>query len=271
MALAAFAANSLLCRAALASRSIDSGSFTFVRIAVGAVVLLAIARLRPARGRHAPTAWRATPAVALFVYAFAFSQAYVRLATGAGALLLFGAVQLTMIAAGLRAGERPRHRAWLGIALAVSGLVGLTFPGLHSPDAFGSGLMAIAGLAWGIYSLIGRSALDPVGMTARNFALATPLAALAWAGAASTGSVHAAPRGVLLAAASGALASGVGYAVWYAALRGLTRTRAAVVQLAVPVLAAVAAVLILGEPVALRLALAGVAILGGIAVVLRSQ
>ena len=268
-ALIGFAANSLLCRAALASRSIDAGSFTLVRLAAGAMALAAISRARTPRG-HGGTSM--LPALALFGYAIAFSYAYVRLTTATGALILFGAVQLTMIATGLRAGERPRAIAWLGIALAVSGLVALTLPGLAAPDPLGASLMASAGIAWGVYTLRGRGASDPLAMTGRNFAIATPLATIAWlVSAVATGTTHANLRGLALASASGAIASGVGYSLWYAALAGLTTTRAAVVQLSVPVLAAASAVVLLGEPISVRLALSGVAILGGVALVLRAR
>ena len=267
-ALVGFAANSLLCRAALASRSIDAGSFTLVRLSAGAVALAVIARARGPRG-SAGTSF--VPAAALFVYAMTFSLAYLRLATGTGALILFGAVQLTMIAAGLRAGERPRPAVWFGALVALGGLVALTFPGLASPDPLGASLMGLAGIAWGVYSLRGRGAPDPLAMTARNFALATPFAGLAWIVSETMGIAHADLRGAVLAIASGALASGVGYSLWYAALRGLTATRAAVVQLSVPVLAALSAVAFLGEPISARLALAGAAILGGVAVVLRAR
>jgi drug/metabolite transporter (DMT)-like permease len=267
-ALIGFAANSLLCRAALAPRSIDPGSFTLVRLTAGAVALAVIAR---ARGQRASASKGFVPALALFAYALAFSHAYVRLATGTGALILFGAVQLTMIGAGIRAGERPRPVAWLGLTVAACGLVALTFPGLEAPNTLGAALMAAAGVAWGIYSLRGRGAPDPLAMTARNFALGAPLAAIAWLVSATTGTAHADIRGIALATASGAIASGVGYSLWYAALRGLTTTRAAVVQLSVPVLAAASAVAFLGEPISVRLALSGVSILGGIALVLRAR
>ena len=267
-ALTGFAANSLLCRAALASRSIDAGSFTLVRLAAGAAALGVLSR---ARGQRGPAGTSLVPAAALFTYAIAFSYAYLRLTTGTGALILFGAVQLTMIAAGIKAGERPPFAAWLGLTLAAAGLLALTFPGLSAPDPLGATLMATAGIAWGLYSLRGRGAPDPLAMTARNFALGAPLAALVWVVAATKGNAHADLRGVALAVASGAIASGVGYSLWYAALRGLTTTRAAVVQLSVPVLAAASAVLFLGEPISPRLAWSGAAILGGIALVLRAR
>jgi drug/metabolite transporter (DMT)-like permease len=230
-------------------------------------MLAALVRTGKARGTATT---RVVAAVALFVYALAFSHAYVRLATATGALILFGAVQLTMIAAGLFEGERPKPMAWLGIVTAASGLVALTRPGLRAPDALGSALMGTAGIAWGVYSLLGRSALNPLALTARNFAIGAPLSALSWLVSASSGDIHASFRGIVLAIASGALASGVGYSLWYAALPHLTRTRAAVIQLSVPVLAAASAAAVLGEPVSLRLALSGAIILSGIGLVLRA-
>ncbi len=282
-ALMGFAANSLLCRAALASRSIDPGSFTLLRLGAGAVTLAALSR---GRGQRGPAGTSFVPALALFAYAIAFSHAYVRLTTGTGALILFSAVQLTMVAAGIRAGERPAPAAWVGMLVAACGLVALTLPGLIAPtasaesigpvpfarpDVLGASLMATAGVAWGVYSLRGRGAPDPLAMTARNFAIGAPLAAVAWIAPATMGAVHADLRGAALAVASGAIASAVGYSLWYAALRGMTTTRAAVVQLSVPVLAAASAVAFLGEPISSRLALSGAAILGGIALVLRAR
>jgi drug/metabolite transporter (DMT)-like permease len=256
-ALVGFAANSLLCRAALGDRSIDAASFTAIRLASGALVLAILARGR-ARGAGS---W--TSAAALFLYAAAFSVSYLRLTTATGALILFAAVQATMIAGGIRRGERPRAPEWLGFALAAGGLVVLALPGLAAPDPLGAALMAAAGLGWGIYSLRGRGAARPLAATADNFlrtlAFAAPLAiAIALDG-------HASARGAALAAASGAIASGIGYSLWYAALPHLAATRAALLQLSVPVLAAAGAALVLGEPITARLAAAAAAIVGGIA------
>lgn len=263
LALVAFAANSLFCRAALGAHAIDAGSFTFVRLASGALTLALVLRLRRAPGRAARNL---ASSAALFVYAIAFSVAYLRLPTGTGALVLFGFVQLTMITAALRAGERPRPAVWLAMAVAVAGLVGLTLPGLGAPDPFAAALMALAGIAWGVYSLRGRGATDPLAVTATNFAWALPLAVVAFAIAGATGA-RVTLRGASLAFASGAIASGLGYAIWYAALRHLTATRAAVAQLAVPVIAAAAGAVVLGETVTARLIVSGTAILGGVAFV----
>jgi drug/metabolite transporter (DMT)-like permease len=218
----------------------------------------------PRQGAH--PGWGS--ALALFVYALAFSLAYVRLPAGAGALLMFAAVQLTMIGAGLRAGERPRALEWAGLAAAVFGLVVLTRPGLARPDPVGASLMSGAGVAWGLYSLRGRRSGDPVSANATSFARALPLALGASVVTVLHGTPHLALAGALLALASGALASGLGYVTWYAALRGLSATRAAIVQLSVPPLAAAGGVLVLGEHVSPRLLIGGLLILGGIALAL---
>jgi drug/metabolite transporter (DMT)-like permease len=265
-ALAGFAANSLLCRAALGGGHADAASFTTIRLLSGAVALWALTRRSPAAVARAGR-WDA--AAALFAYAAAFSFAYVRIGAAVGALLAFGAVQATMIAWALRAGERPRPAEWIGIALAVGGVVLLVAGGLSAPDPVGAALMLAAGGAWGVYSLIGRGAVRPLETTAGNFARAVPLTlALSLA---APGAPHASARGVLLACASGAIASGVGYSLWYAALPALTATRAAVVQLSVPVLAAFGAVLLLGESLTLRLGLAAAAILGGVALAIAGR
>jgi len=237
-----------------------------VRLVSGAAVLawLVARRAESGRGRGNWTsgAW-------LFAYAVPFSFAYRTLDAGTGALILFGAVQTTMLAAGLLGGERPRVSQWLGLAVAIGGLVYLLLPGAEAPGAAGFALMATAGAAWGAYSLRGRGARDPLGETAGNFLRSVPLVALVLAAL----SVFHAPRfsteGVALAAASGALASGLGYSIWYAALPGLSAVQAASVQLAVPVLAAVGGVVFMSETVGLRLAVASALILGGVGLSLR--
>lgn len=263
LALAAFAGNSVLCRLALTRTDIDPASFSSIRLASGVVTLWLIVRCRRARPELGGS-W--SSASALFIYAASFSFAYVTLPTGAGALLLFGAVQAMMIGAGLWAGERMSLGQWGGFALALGGLIALLLPGLSSPSLGGSALMVAAGLAWGMYSLQGRHRDDPVAATAGNFLrtlLLTGLMSLAaWPWMRLDGA------GALYAILSGGLASGVGYAVWYAALRGLTATYAATVQLTVPVLAALGGVAFLGEPITLRLVIAAAAILGGVALVL---
>ncbi|CAA9221988.1 MAG: Permease of the drug/metabolite transporter (DMT) superfamily [uncultured Chthoniobacterales bacterium] len=264
----AFASNSLLCRFALRETRIDPASFTAIRIVSGALVLWLIVRLR-AGGTSATRAGSWRSALALFGYAAAFSFAYTSLSAGTGALLLFGAVQATMILWGLGQGEALRRLQVVGLLLAICGLVVLVFPGLAAPPLVPSILMLVAGIAWGIYSLRGKGAADPIAATAGNFLFAVPFATalgavlLPWARIDLAGAVYA-----LL---SGALASGVGYAIWYTALRGLKAASAATVQLSVPVLTAVAGVLLLGEALTLRSILASAAILGGITLVVRSR
>jgi drug/metabolite transporter (DMT)-like permease len=262
-ALTGFAGNSLLCRAALLPGAIDAASFTAVRLVSGALVLALLERATR-RGGRAESAG-STAAVALFAYAAAFSYAYLRLGAGVGALVLFACVQATMVGWGIREGTRPRPAEWAGLALALAGLVLLTLPGADVPDPAGLVLMALAGVAWGIYSLRGRGSRAPLAATASNFARSVPLALAGLALAAVTGPLHATARGAWLAFASGALASGVGYSLWYLALPGLGATRAALVQLVVPVLAAAAGVVLLGERATPRLVLSGALILGGVA------
>lgn len=272
LALLAFAANSLLCRAALGAGAIDAASFTAVRLGSGAMTLAALVALRTQRRSPSRGAW--TPALALFAYAAPFSFAYLRLPTGLGALVLFGAVQATMIGAELARGRRPSRREALGLVLALVGLAALTLPGTSAPDPLGFGLMVLAGAAWGLYSLLGRDRSsrgggtpDPLATTAGNFARSLLFAVLLAPLVVAT-PLHATGKGIALAVSSGALASGVGYALWYAALPALGATRAAIVQLLVPVLAAAAGVLLLGETVSPRLVACGLTILGGVALAL---
>jgi drug/metabolite transporter (DMT)-like permease len=266
LAMLAFAANSLLCRLALAKTSIDPATFTAVRIVSGALVLWLIVRTRGAQLAHAGS-W--TSALALFAYAIAFSLAYVALSAATGALLLFGAVQVTMIGVGLWRGERFRALQWFGFIAALAGLAVLLLPGLTAPPFMGAALMLAAGVAWGVYSLRGKSGGDPTIATAGNFVRAVPAAligsaiALPW--------FHVDAAGLGYAVASGALTSGIGYVIWYSALPALSATLAATVQLSVPVIAAFGGVLVLSEPLTARLALTAVAILGGIALVVRGR
>ena len=263
LALLCFAANSLLCRAALAGGLTDAASFTLVRLASGAVVLALLARVRRSSSPPPSLAWGS--AFALFGYAIGFSLAYVRISAGVGALILFASVQFTMISAGLLGGERPHVREWVGLVVSMAGLVVLSRPGLASPDPLGAALMVGAGMSWGVYSLRGRRSTDAVGGNAASFARAVPLAILASIIVIVLGAAHLEPQGTGLALVSGAITSGLGYIVWYAALRGLTATRAAVVQLAVPVVSAIGGVFLLGEKFSARLGLAGILIVGGIA------
>jgi drug/metabolite transporter (DMT)-like permease len=262
-ALFAFAANSLLCRSALAPRLIDPTSFTTIRIVSGALTLFALAKLLPSRG-EAPSAARGSwmSATALFTYAIAFSLAYVRIGAGVGALVLFGTVQITMVSWGLATGERPRLGEWMGLGLAVLGLAVFMLPGAHAPDPWGTALMVVAGVGWGVYSLRGRKSSRPLLTTTDNFVRAVPFAAAA--SAVAFGTVSATARGVALAAASGAIASGLGYCLWYLALPRHTATRAALIQLLVPIIAAFGAVVVLGESITLRLVGGGSIVMAGV-------
>jgi drug/metabolite transporter (DMT)-like permease len=262
VAMFAFAGNSLLCRVALKGTSIDPATFTTVRVASAALVLWIILR---ARRVSRPIGGNWISAFALIAYAVAFSFAYVSLAAGTGALLLFGAVQATMIGYGLARGERLRARQWLGVACALAGLVGLVLPGLSAPAPVASLLMLCAGVAWGVYSLRGKGAADPIATTAGNFIRAVPFAIAVSAGTFAHMSIDG--SGLLFAALSGALTSGVGYVIWYAALKELRSATAATVQLSVPLIAALGGIALLGEPLTARLALSSIAILGGIALV----
>jgi drug/metabolite transporter (DMT)-like permease len=258
------AANSWLCRAALRDTEIDAASFTSLRLISGAVMLwllLAVTgRLRtPGQGT-----W--SSALALFAYAALFSFAYLSLTAATGALLLFGAVQVTMIALGIRAGERLDPVQIVGVVLAFGGLIGLLLPGLSAPPLLGALMMIGAGVAWGVYSVRGKGAGDPIRVTAGNFALAVPMTiALSLM---ALGDLSLEMTGVWLALASGALTSALGYALWYSILPLLPAFSAATVQLSVPVIVAIGGVILLAEPIALRLVLASMAVLGGIALVI---
>lgn len=271
LAMTAFAGNSLLCRLALKHTAIDPVSFTSLRLASGALTLWLIVRWTQT-SRSGQGNWRS--AAALFVYALAFSLAYVQLSAATGALLLFGAVQATMIGHGLWAGERLRPVQGLGCIVALGGLGSLLLPGLTTPPWGSAALMAGAGLAWGIYSLRGKGLGDATRVTAGNFARTVPMAVTAslLVGVLPLGlTVSLDAWGMINAIASGALASGVGYAIWYSVLPSLKSVQAASVQLSVPVIAALGGILFLGETVGLRLVIASVAILGGIALVIRDK
>ncbi len=265
-ALCAFAANSLLCRAALGLRDgvreIDAATFTSVRLVSGALALWILARAQ--RVERGGGSWRG--ALALAGYALAFSFAYVRIAAGVGALILFGSVQATMLASALARRERLRAAQAWGLALALAGLAWLVLPGAGAPDALGAALMVLAGIAWGVYSLLGRGNTRPLASTAQNFVWSVPFALAA--SAIDWHSAHASVRSFVLASASGAIASGLGYTIWYAALRGLTTTAAAIAQLSVPILAAAGAVVLLGETLHPRLLGCAALVLGGIALAL---
>jgi drug/metabolite transporter (DMT)-like permease len=263
----AFAANSLFCRLALGQEIIDAASFATVRVVAGAVTLglIVLPRWR-VRGR-APADWRAV--TMLFLYMAFFSFAYLSLSAGTGALILFGAVQLTMIIVSLNNGEQFPWLSWVGLILALLGLVYLVLPGVTAPEPVGAVLMAVAGIAWGFYSLLGKGATDPLEATANNFIWSVPLVLLT--SVVFLGEIQLSRTGIVLAATSGAVTSGLGYVVWYVALRGLTTTRAATVQLSVPVIAALGGVVLLSEEITFRLLVASAATLGGVAIVLAQR
>ena len=263
LAMIAFAGNSLLCRLALTHSAIDAGSFTTIRLISGAVMLWLVVQLSRVT-QNGSGNWLS--ALALFIYAAGFSFAYVSLHAASGALLLFGAVQVTMISHAIWKGERLLVPQIIGLIFAFGGLVGLLLPGLSAPPLNGALLMLSAGIAWGVYSLRGRGSGEPTRVTTGNFLRAAPISAALSIILMNNIAIDAA--GFWYAVASGALTSGIGYALWYAALPALKATNAATVQLSVPVIAAVGGVVFLGETITLRLLLASMAILGGIALVI---
>lgn len=268
LTMTAFAANSLLCRLALGEQAIDAASFTMVRLTSGALMLWLIMHL-PSTTQKQPLKSDWLAALMLFIYAATFSFAYITLSAGTGALILFGAVQLTMFFFGLRSGEPFSGLSWLGLTVALTGLVYLVSPGVTAPEPIGTILMVIAGISWGVYSLRGRGVSNPLQSTAHNFLLAVPLGLLL--SIMFIDNLHFSTRGLAIAIISGAIASGLGYVVWYAALRELKATTAATVQLSVPVIAAFGGVLLLSEAITLRLLIASAAILGGIAIVVTQR
>jgi drug/metabolite transporter (DMT)-like permease len=260
-ALTAFAFNSILCRMALRGGEADAAGFTLVRLVSGAVMLIVISYFfgneKNFKGRGN---WLS--AFFLFAYAICFSFAYLGLTAGTGALILFGAVQLTMIAFAISRGERPNTLEWIGLIAAIVGLVCLVLPGLSAPPLASSALMAAAGASWGFYTLRGKGSSSPLADTTGNFTFAVPMIVIA--ALPFVGSLHLSSDGIVLAVLSGAVASGIGYTVWYTALKHHTATRAAVLQLSVPVIAALAGILFLAEAATARLAIAAAMILGGI-------
>ncbi|HET9799499.1 MAG TPA: DMT family transporter [Gemmatimonadaceae bacterium] len=272
LALVAFASNSLLTRLALGTHQLDAATFTAIRLAAGAVTLAILTgagarSLEPLRG-----AGIAGP-LALFAYAAPFSFAYGRIGAAVGALVLFGVVQLTMIGYALARGEHPTPAIWLGLVLAAGGLAALAAPSVTRPDPLGVLLMAVAGVAWAVYTLVGRTRSDPLAANARSFLWSAPLAiVIAIAVHLESGSHEATTvRGLVLALLSGAVTSGIGYAIWYRALPRITVTQAAVAQLGVPVIAALGAVALLGETLGLRLVVSGAAVLAGVGLVLSAR
>ncbi|RDE24177.1 DMT family transporter [Motiliproteus coralliicola] len=265
IALLAFAGNSILCRLALGDEAIDAASFTIIRLLAGIVTLLVILKLTRG-GDPSPSkgSWKA--AGYLFLYAITFSYAYVSIETGVGALILFCAVQITMILVQLINGKRLIALEWLGVLVAFGGLVYLLLPGAQAPSFSGFVLMAIAGVAWGGYTLAGRGSANPLADTSYNFLRTLPLVVALLL--VSLQQAELSQRGILLAVMSGAVASGIGYTIWYMALGGLSAVQAAVLQLIVPVIAAIGGVIFADEPLSLRLVLSGLLILGGILVVI---
>ena len=267
-ALTAFAFNSILCRLALGAEAIDAASFTAVRLISGTVTLILISFLFAGREKITKRGnW--ISAFFLYAYAICFSVAYINLSTGTGALILFGSVQTTMIVSAFAAGERPKITEWLGLIFALGGLIYLVFPGLSAPPLFSSALMAIAGIAWGFYTLRGRGTTNPLADTTGNFLRTVPIIILTTLPFLSQ--IYSSQKGITLAVLSGAIASGIGYAVWYRALKFHTATRAAVLQLSVPALAAFGGVIFLAETVSIRLILATVLILGGITITITAR
>lgn len=263
LTMVAFAGNSLLCRVALKHTTIDAASFTEIRLISGAIVLWVVARLF--RASHAGKGnWLS--GLSLFAYAACFSFAYVSLPAGTGALLLFGVVQTTMIGHGIWSGERLRGLQIIGIVLALAGLVGLLLPGISAPPLVGSMLMLAAGFAWGVYSLHGRGLGDPIKVTAGNFLMAVPFAVALSIVTIDSSKLDS--LGVGYAVVSGAVASGIGYAIWYSVLPSFKVVSAATIQLSVPVIAAFGGIIFLGEPMTVRFGLASIAILGGVALVI---
>ncbi len=264
LALIAFAANSVLCRMALGNDTIDAAGFTIIRLLSGALVLLLILQItHNKKSSSAKGNWLG--GLMLFLYAITFSYAYITLDTGTGALILFGSVQISMLLISIVRGNRLHISEWVGVFIAFSGLVYLVMPGVTAPSLTGFVLMTTAGIAWGIYTLNGRGSTSPLHDTAYNFLRTLPFVAVVTI--LTLTRIRFTYEGLLLAVLSGAVASGVGYTIWYSALRGLSATQAAVVQLSVPVIAAIGGVIFMAETITLRLLLAALLILGGILLV----
>jgi drug/metabolite transporter (DMT)-like permease len=263
IAMVAFAANSVFARLAFARAGAEPLSYTGLRLAAGAATLALLLLLRRQRTRPAGS-WAG--AAALFGYAILFSIAYIQLGVGTGALILFASVQIGILGWAIYRGDRPGIIEWLGFVVAFAGLVYLISPGVVAPDPLGALLMVAAGLCWAAYTLIGRGSASPLADTAGNFIRTAPIAAVMIVAGTLMHGVS--PGAALYAIASGAFASGIGYAVWYAVLPALSRTRAAIVQLTVPAIAAASGVLFIGEALTPRFVLATIAIIGGVALAL---
>ncbi len=264
LALIAFAANSVLCRLALGEKTIDPASFTSIRLLSGAIVLLLILQFnRKKKSSSTKGSW--TASIMLFLYAAAFSFAYITLDTGTGALILFAAVQITMILVSLISGNKLHATEWIGLTIAFFGFVYLVLPGIRTPSLAGFSLMTIAGIGWGIYTIKGQGSVNPLSDTAYNFSRSILLVLILFVIAFHF--THVSSKGILLAMFSGGITSGIGYTIWYMALGGLSITQAAVVQLFVPVIAALGGVVFVSEKISLRFVLAALLILGGILMV----
>jgi drug/metabolite transporter (DMT)-like permease len=266
LALIAFAANSVLCRLALGGSAIDASTFTIVRLLSGVIVLTVILNISKINSNSSPSTKGSWPAsIALFLYAFTFSFAYVTLETATGALILFGSVQITMILLTIFSGNRLHISEWVGMAIAFAGFVYLVLPGVTTPSVIGFFLMTVSGIAWGVYTLKGRGSKSPIMDTAYNFLRTLPFVIIL--AIITMKYAHYSAEGILLAALSGGIASGIGYMIWYSALSGLSVTQAAVLQLLVPVIAAFGGIIFVSESISLRLAVSSTMILGGILMV----
>lgn len=266
LSLLAFAANSVFCRLALREGAIDATAFTAIRLGSGAVVLAALLHCTR-RPRNPAGSWAG--GLALFAYAWLFSLAYLQLGAGTGALILFGAVQISMFAFGMCRGELLQRKVLLGMLIAFAGLLALLLPGTDAPPLASALVMLTAGIAWGAYSLLGKGSADPLAATAGNFLRSLPLVLGAVVAMALSGaSLHWSGEGVLYALGSGVLASGAGYSLWYSVVKCISSQQAATMQLSVPVLAALGGVLLLGEPLTWRLGLTSLVVLGGVALAL---
>ena len=271
-ALIAFASNSVLNRLALGGNMIDAASYIGIRLVSGALTLWLINGISKRDFSLIRTAFigasasRFLPAFYLFTYGVAFSFAYRSLNSGMGAFILFGTVQTTMLSMAILRGERPHISEWLGLMVAIGGLVYLVLPGLSAPDPLGALLMIMAGVAWGFYTLKGRGVKDPLETTALNFILSVPMVLMLIVF--TFQKMHLSTEGVAYAIVSGALTSGVGYAIWYAALKGLKTTQAALLQLLVPIIAALGGIIFLSENITSRLIVAGLLIITGVVLAL---
>lgn len=267
LAMIAFAANSVFTRIALVETDIDPVMFTCIRLLTGALMLLAIVAFHQKSLAYPKGSGSFNGSFALFGYAIFFSFAYLSLGAGLGALILFASVQITMIVWAIYKGERPGPIEVFGILLAFGAFIYLVSPGLVAPDPSGTALMILSGISWGVYSLLGRGSKNPLQDTMGNFVRSAPLIIGTTIGLFLVADMWPVdPKGILFATLSGALASGIGYAIWYAVLPKLARTSAGVVQLTVPAIATAGGILFLGEQLSLRFVVASVLILAGVAI-----